>query len=189
MDLSCIFLAPLWILCSLWRLWQRFSHATTYVSAHNVRSLPGTMIYLIRGALCSKLEPLKCNHGNDLWNLLAYIVIIIIIIIFPSASFKLAHIVSFIDSNFSEICWIFSNLISLVSESCKVASRKGRLVQVNLCQNLFFLQNMGRTCCVQTLFWMSETISVHNMFSPGLSLEFSCIELVIQWTICCHILG
>ena len=31
---------------------------------------------------------------------------------------------------------------------------------------------------------MSETISVHNMFSPGLSLEFSCIELVIQWTIC-----
>ena len=134
MDLSRIFLAPLWILCSLWRLWQRFSHAT-YVSAHNVRSLPGTMIYLIRGALCSKLEPLKCNHGNDLWNLLAYIVIIIIIIIFPSASFKLAHIVSFIDSNFSEICWIFSNLISLVSESCqnycKVASKKGRLVRKN----------------------------------------------------------
>ena len=25
---------------------------------------------------------------------------------------------------------------------------------------------------------MSETISVYNMFSPGLSLEFSCIELV-----------
>jgi hypothetical protein len=31
---------------------------------------------------------------------------------------------------------------------------------------------------------MSETISVHNMFSPGLSLQFSCIELVMQWTIC-----
>ena len=31
---------------------------------------------------------------------------------------------------------------------------------------------------------MSETISVHNMFSPGFSLEFSCIELEIQWTIC-----
>ena len=29
---------------------------------------------------------------------------------------------------------------------------------------------------------MSETISVRNMFSPGLSLEFSCIELVVQWT-------
>ena len=27
---------------------------------------------------------------------------------------------------------------------------------------------------------MSETISVHNMFSPDLSLEFSCTELVIQ---------
>ena len=27
---------------------------------------------------------------------------------------------------------------------------------------------------------MSETISVHNMFSPGLSLEFSCIELVFN---------
>ena len=27
---------------------------------------------------------------------------------------------------------------------------------------------------------MSETIIVHNMFSPGLSLEFSCIELVIH---------
>ena len=38
-------------------------------------------------------------------------------------------------------------------------------------------------CCVQELFWMLETISVHNMFFPGLSLEFSCIELVIQWTI------
>ena len=31
---------------------------------------------------------------------------------------------------------------------------------------------------------MSETISVHNMFSPGLSLEFSCIEHVIQWKKC-----
>ena len=63
------------------------------------------------------------------------------------------------------------------------------LVQINLCQKLSFLQNMGRTCCVQKLFWMSEAISVHNMFSPGLSLEFSCIELVIQWTICRHIVG
>ena len=63
------------------------------------------------------------------------------------------------------------------------------LVQVNLCQKLFFLQNMRRTCCVKKFFWMSETISVHNMFSPGLSLEFSCIELVIQWTISCKILS
>ena len=32
-------------------------------------------------------------------------------------------------------------------------------LQVNLCQKLFFLQNMARTWCVQKLFWMSETIS------------------------------
>ena len=64
------------------------------------------------------------------------------------------------------------------------------MLQVNLCQKLFFLQNMGRTCCLQKFFWMSATIYVHNMFSPGLSLEFSCIEqLVIQYTICRHIVG
>ena len=144
MDLSCIFLAPLWILCSLWRLWQRFSHATYVSAAHNVRSLPGTMIYLIRGALCSKLEPLKCNHGNDLWNLLAYIVIITIIIIFPSASFKLAHIVSFIDSNFSEICWIFSNLISLASESWKGLTVKLRVLTHHNYQHIYITDCLWR---------------------------------------------
>ena len=51
-------------------------------------------------------------------------------------------------------------------------------IQVNLCQKLFFLQNMRRTCYVQKLFLMSETISVHYMFSPGLSLRFSCIDFV-----------
>jgi hypothetical protein len=51
------------------------------------------------------------------------------------------------------------------------------------------LQNIGRTCWAQKLFWMSETISVCNMFSPGLSLEFSCIELAIQWKICRHIVS
>ena len=40
--------------------------------------------------------------------------------------------------------------------------------------------NLGRTCCVQKLFLTFRTIFVHNMFSPGLSLEFSCIEVVIQ---------
>ena len=73
---------------------------------------------------------------------------------------------------------------------CHIKLRNSReSVQVNLCQKLFFWQNMGRTFCVQKLSWMLETISVHNMFSPGLSLEFSCIELVIQWTICRHIVG
>ena len=66
-------------------------------------------------------------------------------------------------------------------------------VQVNLCQKLLFLYNMGRKCCVQKSFWISKTISVHNMFSPCskhvLSMEFSCIELVIQWIICRHIVG
>ena len=38
-------------------------------------------------------------------------------------------------------------------------------IQVNLCQRLLFLQNIGRTCCVHKLFWMSKSISVHNMFS------------------------
>ena len=32
---------------------------------------------------------------------------------------------------------------------------------------------------------MSETSSVHKMFSPGLSLEFSCIELVINLSSYC----
>ena len=32
---------------------------------------------------------------------------------------------------------------------------------------------------------MLETSSVHNMFSPGLSLEFSCIELVINLSSYC----
>ena len=45
----------------------------------------------------------------------------------------------------------------------------------------FQAQNMGRTCCVQKLFWMSKqkekTIFVQNMFSP-------CSELVVfmYWT-------
>ena len=66
------------------------------------------------------------------------------------------------------------------------------VVQVNLCQNFFFLQNTGRTCCVQKLFWMSETVSVHNMFSPGrawnfhvLNLQFNEQSVVILWVSWC----
>ena len=51
----------------------------------------------------------------------------------------------------------------------------GKSKEVNLCQSSSFC----RTCCVQKLL-ERQTISVHNMLSPGLSLEFSCIELVIQ---------
>ena len=78
--------------------------------------------------------------------------------------------------------------ISKCCVMCTEADENLSMIQVNLCQKLFFLQNVGRTCCVKELIWMSEKISVHNMFSPVLSLEFSCIELVIQWTICCLIL-
>ena len=69
----------------------------------------------------------------------------------------------------------------------KWVARKSRLpeLQVNLCQKHFFLQNMGRRCYVQKLFWMSETISVHNMFSPGLSLEFNEQSVVILWVSWC----
>ena len=55
-----------------------------------------------------------------------------------------------------------------VTQVCgRLLSKKAKtLLQVNFCQKLFFLDNMGRTCCVQKLFCMSKTISVHNMFSP-----------------------
>ena len=55
-------------------------------------------------------------------------------------------------------------------------AKKKWLLQVNLCQNLLFLHNIGRTC-VYKLFWMSKSISVHDMFSP-------CSELGIftNWT-------
>ena len=42
----------------------------------------------------------------------------------------------------------------------------------SLSEALLFAEH-GRTCCVQKLFWMSETISLHNMFSPGLSMGHS----------------
>ena len=46
----------------------------------------------------------------------------------------------------------------------------------SLSEALLFAEHGDNMLCTK----MSETISVRNMFSPGLSLEFSCIELVIQ---------
>ena len=71
----------------------------------------------------------------------------------------------------SPIFFEFLSFLAIVQ--CNLQS----IVQVNLCQKLLFLQNMGRTCCVHKLFWMSKSISVHSMFSP-------CSELVIftYWT-------
>ena len=57
-------------------------------------------------------------------------------------------------------------------------------------------QNLGRTCCAHKLFFVFvltfRTIFAHIMFSPCSELgvfNFSCIKLVIQWTICRHIVG
>ena len=59
----------------------------------------------------------------------------------------------------------------------KLPSLHDRKSTPKLCQKLLFFQNMGRTCCVHQLFWMSKTISVHSMLSP-------CSELGIfmYWT-------
>ena len=65
-------------------------------------------------------------------------------------------------------------------------------IHVNLCQKLFFLQNMVRTCCVQVLFWMSEIISVHNVlprFKLGILMYWTCKfneqSVVILWVSWC----
>ena len=84
-------------------------------------------------------------------------------------------------------------------------------VQVNLCQKLLILhqlthnmitdcswnyefstwkfqaQNMGRTCYVHT----EIVFDIHHNFCTQhvLRLQFSCTELVIPWTIFCHIVG
>ena len=45
----------------------------------------------------------------------------------------------------------------------------------SLSEALLFAEHGENMLCTKIVL----TISVHNMFSPGLSLEFSCIELVI----------
>ena len=75
--------------------------------------------------------------------------------------------------------WVTCRL-HFISAQIRPAKKK-TYVQLNLCQKLLFLQNMGRTCCVHELFWMSiqklKTIYVHNMFS-------TCSKLVLfmYWT-------
>ena len=77
-------------------------------------------------------------------------------------------------------------------DECSTNSNQFNLMTLicgkSLSEALLFAEHGENMLCTKILFWMSETISVHNMFSPVLSLEFSCIELVIQWTICCLIL-
>ena len=62
----------------------------------------------------------------------------------------------------------YDGRLFIVHENCKLRS-----------------ENTCRTCCVYKLFFFCffltfRTILVHNMFYPCLSLEFSCIKLVIQ---------
>ena len=49
----------------------------------------------------------------------------------------------------------------------------------SLSEALLFAEHEEKMLCTKIVL-MSKTISVQNMFSPGLSSEFSCIELVIQ---------
>ena len=60
-------------------------------------------------------------------------------------------------------------------KSCAIKKNTSLGINFFLLQHL--CQNMGWTCCEQKLLWISETISVHKIFSQVLSLEFSCIEL------------
>ena len=46
----------------------------------------------------------------------------------------------------------------------------------SLSEALLFAEHGENMLCTK----ISGTISVHNMISPALSLEFSCIELVMQ---------
>ena len=112
--------------------------------------------------------------------------------------------------HFSRFLWRYKNLLTMerwqnssfeekvdldtiVLSSSDVYSNKG-VQKLNsgtgksLSEALLLSEHGENMLCTKK-FWMPETISVHNMFSPGLSLEFSCIELVIQWTICHHIVG
>ena len=81
----------------------------------------------------------------------------------------------------NDVLWLQVTIQVFTKKKSKIQKE----VHVNLCQKLFFLQNIRRTCCVQKLFWMSETISVHNMFFPGMSLEFNEQSVVILWVSWC----
>ena len=77
-------------------------------------------------------------------------------------------------------------------ECCKYAS----------VMHLFLHQlthNMTKDCSLnyklctwklQALFWMPKQKQNNNLCTQHvLCLQFSCTELIIQWTICCHIVG
>ena len=51
----------------------------------------------------------------------------------------------------------------------------------SLSEALLFAKHGKNMLCTKIVLNVRNT--VHNMFSQGLSFEFSCLELVIQWTI------
>ena len=81
---------------------------------------------------------------------------------------------------------ISSSTISLQLESTVTSSVRPENRQntgKSLSEALLYAE-LGENILYKKMFWMSKTISVHNMFFP-------CFELgiVMYWTICCHIVG
>ena len=76
--------------------------------------------------------------------------------------------------DFLYIC-IFTKYYQKVLLYNKVLGGAGK----SLSEAFLFAEHGENMLCTKIV-CMSETISAHNMFSPGLSLEFLCIELVIQ---------
>ena len=100
-------------------------------------------------------------------------------------------------------CHVFRSL----SVSALNKTKNRFFVQVNFCQKLLFLHqltqnmfielqvqymkipssNLGRSCCVLTLFLTFRTIFVHNMFSPfckekSFWQRFTCTYFFLEWT-------
>ena len=66
--------------------------------------------------------------------------------------------------------------VAIVAAALKVISIFG--TGKSLSEALLFAEHGENMLCTKCVLNVRK-ISVHNMFSPGLSLEFSCIELVI----------
>ena len=87
---------------------------------------------------------------------------------------------------------ISSSTISLQLESTVTSSVRPENRQntgKSLSEALLFAEHGENMLCTKIVLNVRNDFCINNIFSPGLSLEFSCIELVIQWTICCHIVG
>ena len=70
---------------------------------------------------------------------------------------------------------IFHLIMSSVHENWKLRTSSEHVVYTN--------------CFCSVLFWHSEQVIYTTCSEHILSLQFSCTELAIQWTIFCHIVG